>query len=108
MAKKQKSKKIDWLINWDNTYDWSGQNESQIDASKLQIEKFVCDYLKALDSGPKIHEPRFHGHKIKFSWFEGPDSEFIVSAYLTPSATETAPPPGSGKPLLSPTPPPQP
>ena len=108
MAKKQKSQKIDWLIDWDKTYDWSGQTESQIDANKQQIEKFVCDYLKALDSGHKIHEPRSHGHKIKFSWFAAPDSQFIVSAYLTPPVIETPPPPGSGKTQLSPTPPPQP
>ena len=58
MAHKQKTKKIDWLANWDNTFDWSGETEKQINASKHQIEKFVSDYLSAIDSGPKHDRAR--------------------------------------------------
>ena len=88
--------------------DWSGQTKSQIDARKLQIEEYVKAYLESLDNGLKITQPRFKGHKIKFTWFAAPGSQFIVSAYLTPSATETAITEGSGPTQLSPTPPPQP
>src|SRR5450432_2718856 len=108
MAKKKKSEKIDWLADWKETFYWSGQTEKQIHASKHQIEEFVRAYLKALDHGLKITEPEFGGHTIEFAWFAGPDSEFLVSAYLTPPATETGPPGGSGLPQLSPTPPPKP
>jgi hypothetical protein len=109
MRQKTSKKKIDWLQDWDKTYYWSGLSQKQIDAEKQKIVDFVKSTLKASDSGRQITQPKFKGHSIKFTWFSAPGSQFIVSAFLTPSAKEVRPPNGgSGGSLLSPTPPPQP
>jgi hypothetical protein len=108
MAHKQKSEKVNWLLGWEKILDWSGKTKDQIDAYKLQIENYVKAYIAALDLGKKISKPSFPGHGIEFDWSHEPDSQFKVSAYLTPPATEKATPGGGGQTQLSPTPPPQP
>ena len=102
------AQKIDWLQDWEETFDWKGLSETEIAKKQQSIQDYATAWLEKMDEAWQLRHPSAKAHKIKFSWFGTTTGQsYFVVAYLTPSAKKDGKGGGGGS-LISPTPPPQP